>query len=371
MKPEKIISFEFIVSSIVEADKELSLQAARAVNVSLTLRNWLIGFYIAEFELRGENRAQYGEKLLEALSIRLEFLKVGNTGRRQLYNYLIFYRTYPQIIATVSSQLGHLLFSITSSPLQAIVPTVSAQLYSDPNKLIQVLSYSHFMLLIELHDDLKRAFYELQCARGHWSTRELKRQINSSFFERTAASSDLKKMVETTQANTEHILPKLEIRDPYIFEFLGLKPHETKYESAVEERLLEKIQDFILELGHGFCFEARQKRILIGHEHFFVDLVFYHRTLKCHVLIELKLGDFTHEHIGQLNTYVTWYKRHMMTDGDNPPVGILLCNQKNQALVEYALAGLDNDLFVSKYLLELPSKEIIQRFLDETLKEQS
>jgi predicted nuclease of restriction endonuclease-like (RecB) superfamily len=200
--------------------------------------------------------------------------------------------------------------------------------------------------------------------------RELKRQISSLFFERIAVSTDMKKMVETAQANTEHLLPKLEIRDPYIFEFLGIKASESATETAVEHGLLEKIQDFILELGHGFCFEARQKRILIGHEHFFVDLVFYHRILKCHVLIELKLGDFTHEHIGQLNTYVTWYKRHMMTEGDNPPVGILLCNQKNHALVEYALAGLDNDLFVSKYLLELPSKETIQRFLDETLKEQ-
>ncbi len=371
MKPAQTISFEFIVSSIVDADKELSLQATRAVNVSLTLRNWLIGFYIAEFELRGENRAAYGEKLLSALSERLISLKMSNVGHRQLYNYRSLYRTYPQIIQTVFLQMRHLLpinFTLTENQIS---PTASAKLYLDSNVLLKQLSYSHFALFIELGDDLKRSFYELQCSRGHWSVRELKRQISSLFFERTAVSGDMKKMVETVQANTEHILPKLEIRDPYIFEFLGIKPSESATETAVEHGLLEKIQDFILELGHGFCFEARQKRILIGYEHFFVDLVFYHRILKCHVLIELKLGDFTHEHIGQLNTYVTWYKRHMMTDGDNPPVGILLCNQKNQALVEYALAGLDNDLFVSKYLLELPSKEIIQRFLDQTLKEQS
>jgi hypothetical protein len=140
-------------------------------------------------------------------------------------------------------------------------------------------------------------------------------------------------------------------------------------ESDLEKQLLDKLQEFLLELGHGFCFEARQKRILIGDTYNFVDLIFYHRILKCHVLIELKVDAFSHEYIGQLNTYVSWYKRNMMTEGDNPPVGILLCTQKDHALVEYALAGMDNQLFVSKYQLELPRKEEIQRFLEEKMKE--
>ncbi len=153
--------------------------------------------------------------------------------------------------------------------------------------------------------------------------------------------------------------------------FVGLKPREVMSESHLEDQLLDKLQEFLLELGHGFCFEARQKRILIGDSHGFIDLVFYHRILKCHVLIELKLNEFNHENIGQLNTYVSWYARNMMTDGDNPPIGILLCTQKDHALVEYALAGMDNQLFVSKYQLHLPRREELQRELERTLKEEA
>jgi hypothetical protein len=167
------------------------------------------------------------------------------------------------------------------------------------------------------------------------------------------------------QSGVDKAEPKLAIRDPFIFEFLGIKSKEVMSESGLEDGLLDKLHDFLLELGHGFCFEARQKRILIGKTHSFVDLVFYHRILKCHVLLELKMDEFTHEHIGQLNTYVSWYRKNMMNKGDNPPVGILLCTQKDHALVEYALAGMDNNLFVSKYQLELPKKDDIQRFLEE------
>jgi hypothetical protein len=140
-------------------------------------------------------------------------------------------------------------------------------------------------------------------------------------------------------------------------------------ESHLEDQLIDKLEEFLLEMGHGFCFEARQKRILIGDEYFFIDLVFYHRLLKCHVLVELKLEKFSQENIGQLNTYVSWYRKNMMTEGDNPPIGILLCTDKNHALAEYALAGLDNNLFVSKYLLELPKKEEMQRFIDEQIRQ--
>jgi len=176
-------------------------------------------------------------------------------------------------------------------------------------------------------------------------------------------------LAELAQKGAEAADPKLAIRDPYIFEFLGLKPREVMSESHLEDQLLDKLQEFLLELGHGFCFEARQKRILIGDTHNFVDLVFYHRILKCHVLVELKLDEFSHENIGQLNTYVSWYKMNMMTKGDNPPIGILLCTQRDRTLVEYALAGMDNGLFVSKYQLELPKKEDMQRFIEEQVRE--
>ncbi|HPO65484.1 MAG TPA: PDDEXK nuclease domain-containing protein, partial [Bacteroidales bacterium] len=153
------------------------------------------------------------------------------------------------------------------------------------------------------------------------------------------------------------------------FEFLGIKSKEVMAESDLEDALLDKLQDFLLELGHGFCFEGRQKRILIGKKPAYIDLVFYHRVLKCHVLIELKVDEFKHEHLGQLNTYVSWYRKNMMTYGDNIPIGILLCTQKDHTLVEYALAGMDNQLFVSKYQLELPKKDEIERFLEEQMKE--
>ncbi|HID28411.1 MAG TPA: DUF1016 family protein, partial [Desulfobacterales bacterium] len=242
--------------------------------------------------------------------------------------------------------------------------TLSPQFSLPTEKLVHSLSYSHFELLVDMDNPLKRAFYELECIRGNWSVRELKRQITSLYYERSGLSEDKAKLSKRVQSGAETDHPKLVIRDPYIFEFLGLKSKEVMSESHLEDSLLDKLQDFLLELGHGFCFEARQKRILIGDEHFFVDLVFYHRVLKCHVLIELKVDRFSHEYLGQLSTYINWYRAHEMTEGDNPPVGILLCTQKNHALVEYATAGMDNQLFVSKYQLELPRKEDMQRFLE-------
>ena len=171
------------------------------------------------------------------------------------------------------------------------------------------------------------------------------------------------------KARADMAEPKLAIRDPYVFEFLGLKTKDAVEESDLEAALVANLRDFLLELGHGFCLESQQKSIVIGNTRGFVDLVFYHRILRCHVLVELKVDEFRHEHIGQLNTYVTWYRRNMMAKGDNPPVGLLLCTQKDHALVEYALAGIDNRLFVSKYQVELPSREELQRFLEDKRRE--
>jgi len=366
-KEEIRFYFQDLVEKIRQAHIELNSQSGRAVNIALTMRNWLIGCYISEYELEGADRASYGERLLENLSQKLEQLRISNCNRRQLYRYLRFYNVYPRIVGTVSPQLKSLI-PLTISANQ-IVGTVSPLSGIDPEKLISQLSYSHIELIVGLDDETKRAFYEVECIRGNWSVRELKRQMNSLYYERSGLSTDKKKLSELTLKDSKKAPSSLDIRDPYVFEFLGLKSREVMSESQLEDELLGKIQEFLLELGHGFCFEARQKRILIGDNHYFVDLVFYHRVLKCHVLVELKLAEFNHENIGQLNTYVNWYRKNIMTESDNPPIGILLCTDKDHALVEYALAGMDDQLFVSKYQLELPKKEEMQKFMENQMKE--
>ena len=359
--------FGALIAAINRVSKDLAAQAGRAVNISLTMRNWLIGGYIAEYELHGLDRASYGDGLLAELAARLGKLKVSNCSRRQLYRYLRFYRLYPQIVETLSPQLRKMVPSGMNASEK--VGTVSPQLQIPPEQLVQQLSYSHLELIVDLDDDLKRAFYTIESIRGNWSVRELKRQIGSLYYERSGLSTNKEKLAQLAHSGAEQSTPKLNIRDPYVFEFLGIKPQEVMRESDLEDALLDKLQEFLLELGNGFCFEARQKRVLIGGSYGFVDLVFYHRILKCHVLVELKVEGFTHENIGQLNTYVSWYRKNMMASGDNPPIGILLCTQKDHALVEYALAGMDNNLFVSKYQLNLPGKKEMQQFLEEKMRE--
>jgi predicted nuclease of restriction endonuclease-like (RecB) superfamily len=372
------ITFKDLVVSIRQAHEQLAAQAGKAVNISLTLRNWMIGYYIYEYEQNGIDRAEYGQQLIDKLAEELQdSLDRCYTGR-YLRLCRQFYTTYPQIRKSLISKFG--LKAIGKLPISKLpsfiksrasqkVPVTSQQSAVLAEKLVEQLSFTHIAELIKIDDPWKRTFYEIECIRGRWSVRELKRQIASLYYERSGLSKDKKKLAELAQSSIEVAEPKLTIRDPYVFEFLGLKPAEVMSESALEDQLLDKLQEFLLELGHGFCFEARQKRIVIGETYNFVDLVFYHRILKCHVLVELKLSEFSHENIGQLNTYVSWYKRNMMTEGDNPPVGILLCTQKDHALVEYVLAGMDNNIFVSRYQLELPKKEDMERFIQEQMEE--
>lgn len=367
-------SFERLVATISQVHTEMTLQANRAVNKCLTLRNWLIGAYIVEYEQKGADRAQYGEVLFERLSQALQTTGVVRYHPRELRRCRTFYVAYPEIRGTLSPESGWQgslsddirpvsLTSMTANEAAAdIRGTLPPELSISPMHLIQSLSFSHFAELIAVEDALKRRFYEVECLRGHWSVRELKRQIASLYYERCGLSTDKDKLAAYVQGRAEQAVI-LNARDPYVFEFLGLKPKDVMYETDVEDAILDNLQEFLLELGHGFCFEARQKRILIGDGYYFIDLVFYHRILKCHILVELKLAEFNHENIGQLNTYVSWYRKNMMLEGDNPPIGILLCTQKDHALVEYALAGIDNDIFVAKYLLELPNKEQIQQFI--------
>jgi predicted nuclease of restriction endonuclease-like (RecB) superfamily len=365
------VNFDALVHVIADIHRRTQSAAARAVNVALTCRNWLIGAYIHEYELQGQDRAEYGSELFESLANRLGALGVPNCNRSRLYRYRDFYRFYPEIRDGLPGPYTSLLppASTQSSEIVATVSPQTAGKAATPSPLsgtlvLERLSYSHIELLLEIEDPLKRAFYEVECIKGNWSVRELRRQIGSLYFDRSALSRDKAKLSEMVNAAAVQPEPKHVIRDPYVFEFLGLRPQEVLPESELEAALIEKLQKFLLELGHGFCFEGRQKRLLIGGEAFFVDLVFYHRVLKCHVLVELKVDEFRHENLGQLNTYVSYYRAHEMTEGDQQPVGILLCTGKNHALVEYALAGMDNRLFVSKYQLELPKPEELQRYIE-------
>lgn len=373
--------FSNLVNSIKDLHYSLQNAVSKSVNVLLTLRNWMIGYYIAEYELQGSDRAKYGDKIIESLAKELKKLGVSRCDTRELYRYLKFYNTYPEIVETVSPQLQAIVdMSLISSlciPDQGAkvsksqkVETVSPQLKVSAGQMISSLSFSHIVELLDLVYQEQRDFYCYHCIKANWSVRQLRRQIKSLYYQRSLLSHDKVKLeIQNAETAELHTFGHL-IKDPYVFEFLGLKAKDTLGESKLEDQLLDNLQDFLLELGHGFCFEARQKRILIGDTQFYIDLVFYHRILKCHILIELKVAEFSHENIGQLNTYVSWYRVNEMREGDNPPIGILLCTDKDSALVEYALAGMDNNLFVSKYLLELPSKEEMQAFLEKTLRKE-
>jgi len=354
------MNFESLANNIAYINEQLVTQAVKAVNISLTIRNWLIGYYIREYELGGSDRAAYGEKLLEKLAEWLHHHGMKRTDERELRRYRQLYLIYPQIREALSPELLKLFPKLLTD--NKIRESVTPELATPSVVIVEKLSFTHLAELMQLDDPLKRSFYEIECIQGNWSVRELKRQIDTLYYERSSLSKNKRKLSKIVQSQSQTISSTQIIRDPYVFEFLGIEAKEIIEESKLEDSLLDKLQEFLLELGRGFCFEARQKRILIGDEYFFVDLVFYHRILKCHVLIELKVDSFHHEYLGQLNTYVNWFRVNEMTEGDNKPIDILLCTKKNQALVEYALACIDNQLFVSKYQLALPNKEEICQF---------
>jgi predicted nuclease of restriction endonuclease-like (RecB) superfamily len=379
------MNFQLLVNTIQQTHNTLQQSALKSVNKHLTIRNWLVGFYIVEFEQKGEDRAKYGENLLSELAKSLSIKGLSQTNlklNRQFYNI------YPQIGQTLSDQLKQLAFD--NSPIRQL-PTdelqnnenqiiVIGQLATDqfkntqsndlqvpPGRLINSLSYTHLTLLFPIEDPLKRTFYEIECMKGNWSVEELKRQINSLYFERSGMSNNPEKLSRIVQEKSAALLPTDIIKSPFTFEFLGLKAKDVVYESDLEQALIDNLEEFLLELGHGFCFEAKQKRITIGGKYYFIDLVFYHRVLKCHVLIDLKMKEVAHENIGQLKTYINYYKKNIMLPEDNPPVALLLVTENNKELVEYAVADTDQDLFVSKYLLELPSTKQLEEFIRKEL----
>jgi predicted nuclease of restriction endonuclease-like (RecB) superfamily len=375
------MNFNSLLDTINGAHIRLQESAVKAINKHLTIRNWLIGFYIVEFEQNGEDRAQYGEKLLQRLA---ESLNKSALSYRSLKLFRQFYLIYPQIGMEIPTQLNILGFNVNqigqtaSAKLQLIDnqfdiirQTASAQfnprLQVPPEKLLNRLSFSHLSLLLPIKESLHRTFYEIECIKGTWSVSELKRQIGSLYFERSGMSKNPEKLSKITLDKADKATINDIMKSPFTFEFLGLKAKEVVEETDLEQALIDHMQDFLLELGNGFCFEARQKRILIDDEYCFVDLVFYHRVLKCHVLVDIKVEKFNHAHLSQLNSYVAYYRAEEKLLDDNDPVGILLCTEKGKKLVEYALSGMDEKLFVSKYLLQLPSKKQLTDFIQNEL----
>ncbi|WP_114782476.1 PDDEXK nuclease domain-containing protein [Botryobacter ruber] len=367
-----------LVYNIQSIDAGFAQEANKAVNQLLTLRNWFIGYYIVEFEQHGEERAQYGEKVLKVIA---DQLNKSGLSYRNLNLYRQFYLVFPEIGCSLQFFISDKILQTVSAELleSKIRQTLSAQLDRDAKnmlskeptseklavatKMVQSLSFSHITLLLTLDDDLKRTFYVAEAIKGTWSVRELKRQINTLLFERSGISKSPGQLIKSIQAKSQTLSTRGLVKDIYTFEFLGLPMKDVVEESDLEAALLDHLREFMLELGNGFCLEARQKRILIGSEYFFIDLVFYHRVLKCHVLIELKVDEFNHANAGQLNTYLNYYKKEVKQENDNDPIGILLVTNKNEALVEYATAGMDQNLFVSKYLLQLPSTDKLVQFI--------
>lgn len=362
-------SFNDLASIVQTTHDAAQSSAVKAINRMQTMRNWLIGYYIVEFEQHGKDRAEYGTQLLKKLEERVDRKGLTTT----LFKWARkFYRLYPQmmenlpipICATVMHQL---------QPIENKEDTIGASMthqFVTPGKtIISHLSFTHLREIMTLDDPLARYFYEQECIKCTWSVRELRRQISTNLFVRAGISTNPEKLLSLPSVQG-HDSAELQIRQPFTFEFLGLKAQEVVDEHDLEDALISHLQEFILELGKGFCLEARQKRIIIDDEYYYPDLVFYNRILHCGVIIELKNEEFSYENFGQLNAYVSHYRENEMQPGDNPPIGILLCTRKGKKMVEYALAGMDNNLFVSTYMLQLPDKKTLEEFLLKQLEEE-
>jgi predicted nuclease of restriction endonuclease-like (RecB) superfamily len=316
------------IGATLEQSRE---NAIKAVNFELVQANWEIGRHIVEFEQQGNERAEYGSELLINLSKDLTILYGKGFGRRNILDMRRFYIAYP------------------------IWQTVSAK-----------LSWSHYIELIGINDENSRKFYEDLAIKDNLSTRELERQIDASVYERTLLSGKKKKLLPAKK-EIEVLKPEQLIKDPYVLDFLKI-PHNSKItEKQLEQKIIDNLQLFLLELGKGFAFIGRQYKISVRNKHFYVDLVFYHRILKCFVLIDLKTRRVTHNDIGQMNLYLNYFKTEESTPDDNQPIGIILSAEKDEILVEFATGGISNNIFVSKYKLYLPDKKILQKQLKELI----
>jgi len=356
------------LASLIEQGRKA---AVRYVNIALVATYWLMGRRIVEYEQKGKERAEYGEELLERISKDLSSRFGKGFSLRNLRNMRSFYLLFP-IQQTLSAE----------SSKDKIVQTLSAELISmfqTPSEISQKgqtlsiqsviaishtqsakfpLSWSHYCLLMRLDEPFKREFYEAECISGNWSVRQLDRQIQSMLYERTALSKRKLAVISKAHEKPIAVRPEDEIKDPYILEFLGLRDEYS--ESQLEEALVRHLEHFLLELGLGFTFIARQKRITLEGSHYRLDLLLYHRILRCLVAIDLKIGEFTHADAGQMNLYLNYLKDKEKLPEENNPIGIILCSDKKRTVVEYALGGMSNKIFASKYKLQLPDPEVLK-----------
>jgi predicted nuclease of restriction endonuclease-like (RecB) superfamily len=343
-----------LIKRLAEIIHSARATAVRQINKTQVLAYYEIGREIVEFEQRGKARAEYGEELIVKLSKDMTLRFGKGFSERNLRNMRAFYLNFP-IRQTLSAE------SLTSGKFQtlseksSIPQTMSAEF--EP-----MLSWSHYCELLSVENPLARSFYEKEAVNNNWSFRELKRQINSQLFERLALSKDTQAVMKLVKRG--HIIetPDDAIKDPYVLEFLNLKEETVYTESHLEQAIMDNLQKFLLEMGKGFAFVARQKRITIGNRHYYVDLVFYNRILKCMVLIDLKIDELTHADIGQMNFYLNYFKGNEMTEGENEPIGLILCARKDEVFAKYVLGNLNNKIFASKYKLALPSeKELVRK----------
>jgi len=366
------LSLQFVALQISSLHDYLQKRVQQQVNNALTIRNWLVGLYIVEYEQSGSDRAVYGARAINELAYLLKQKSIRGLDERTLRTCRTFYQLYPQIWGTVSTKLhladneddikwgtvSTILNLLSESKKLGTVPInkIVADLSFPPEILLSRLSFSHFIELIKADSPLKRAFYEVEAIKNNWSVRELNRAMSTLLFERTGLSMNKESVIAKAKDELP-VVPVDVVKNPYFLEFLGLEEKPEYSETDLEGAIINHLQKFMIELGRGFCFEARQKRITFDNRHYHIDLVFYNRILKCHVLFDLKVGEFDHADAGQMNVYLNYFSKNEMTEGDNPPVGIILCANKNDALVEYATSGLSQEVFVSKYLIQLPSVE--------------
>jgi predicted nuclease of restriction endonuclease-like (RecB) superfamily len=370
--------FDGLVAHIQQTQDVLQNNARLVINRHVTAKAWLTGYYIVEYEQKGADRAKYGEQLLKKLAEKLKDKKTFSYRTLRLYRQ--FYLVYNRLGLPIKKYLcGNLsigqsvIAKLKSSQNEGLIiwqsviakssDVVGNEVWVDPQELFDKLSFTHLAAILPISDPLERAFYETMAIRGTWSVRELQRQIDSNYYFRSGWSQKPEALAKLVEGKAETDTLALDIKSPFTFEFLGLQAKDVVEESDLETALITHLQDFILELGMGFCFEERQKKMLIDDRYFKADLVFYHRILKRHVIIELKANRLNYADAAQLRMYLAYYRKNIMQPDDNPPIGILLCSEVGQEMAEYSLLDLDESVFISKYQLNVPSKERMTEFL--------
>jgi len=359
------VGFDGLIGLFEQTQAAMQTQAARSVDIALVVRNWLFGWYIVEFENGGAERKElYGKKLLSNLAKELKSLGYKGLSTTNLKLCRVFYVQYSNIGQTLSDQffllLGNSETASRKSEMKSFLPENIWQTLSAKFSL----SWSHYVVLLTIDSADERRFYELEAVENAWGIRELKRQINSSLYERLAFSRDKAGVKELAQKGQLVAKPSDVLKSPYVLEFLGLQERSEYSEHDLETAIIDKIEHFLLELGKGFLFEARQKRFTFDDDHFYVDLVFYNRLLRCYVIIDLKRDRLTHQDLGQMQMYVNYFDRYVKLEDEKPTVGILLCHSKNDRLVELTLPK-DANIHASAYQLYLPDKAVLKKQLEE------